>query len=153
MYLRTLSDYQTFDCLRVKKEARGPTSAFIQEYRRMTHTERVERTARDTYAVALWIAAHECHMCTRHICIFDSLHCTLYISFFDFQLDCEFSDAQQIYGCKPSAKHTVGPPYMLWTEMHRGKVTRLVSKAETTSQMPTFLSGHPDFIPALSSIQ
>lgn len=34
LYLRILNDYQTFDYLRVNKEVRGPTSTFIQEYRK-----------------------------------------------------------------------------------------------------------------------
>lgn len=34
LYLSILNDYQTFDYLRGNKEVRGPTSTFIQEYRK-----------------------------------------------------------------------------------------------------------------------
>ena len=61
-------------------------------------------------------------------------------------LCCVF-DAYQIYGCKACAKHTVGPQYVLWTEICRGKRTRVVSRAETTLQMLAFPGGYPDFIP------
>ena len=34
LYLSILNDYQTYDYLRLNKELRGPTSTFIQEYRK-----------------------------------------------------------------------------------------------------------------------
>lgn len=80
-------------------------------------------------------------MCTGHICIFDSLDCTLYIGLFGFLLDGEFFDAIKD-GCKTSVKYTVvlnmhcGQRYM--GEKLHGWVVEQMS-----SQMLTFLLGCP----------
>lgn len=78
-----------------------------------------------------------------------SLECTLYVSLFGFLLCVEFFDAVRFM----VANLVTSTQYVLWTEMHRGKVTCMISRAETTLQLLAFPLGLPGFIPALSSIQ